>query len=104
RNMYDVGGVYTLSPQPKSLIARNSIHHLEKAPYAHIPEHYQYIYYDEGSSFIKSENNWTEKDKFFSNSPGPGNEWINNGPQVDQAIKEAAGLEEGFQYLKDWLK
>ncbi len=104
KNMYDVGGIYTLSAQPKSLVARNSIHHLEKAPYAHIPEHYQYIYYDEGSSFIKAENNWTEKDKFFSNSPGPGNEWINNGPDVDETIKNEAGLEAGFEYLKEWLK
>ena len=104
RMMYDVGGIYTLSAQPKSLVARNSIHHLEKAPYAHIPEHYQYIYYDEGSSFIKSENNWTEKDKFFSNSPGPGNEWINNGPQVSDEIRNAAGLEAGYQYLKEWVK
>lgn len=104
KNMYDVGGIYTLSAQPKSLVAENSIHHLEKAPYAHIPEHYQYIYYDEGSSFIKAENNWTEKDKFFSNSPGPGNEWINNGPQVAEEIKEKAGLEPGFGYLKEWIK
>jgi hypothetical protein len=98
--MYDVGGIYTLSAQPKSLVSGNSIHHLEKAPYAHIPEHYQYVYYDEGSSFIKAENNWTEADKFFSNSPGPGNEWINNGPDVSEEIKNAAGLEADFQYLK----
>ncbi len=104
RNMYDVGGVYTLSAQPRSRVAGNSIHHLEKAPYAHIPEHYQYIYYDEGSSFIKAENNWTEKDKFFENSPGPGNEWINNGPQVDEQIKLRAGLEADYQYLKEWLQ
>ncbi|MEQ8473502.1 MAG: right-handed parallel beta-helix repeat-containing protein [Marinoscillum sp.] len=104
KQMYDVGGVYTLSAQPKSLVEGNSIHHLEKAPYAHIPEHYQYIYYDEGSSFIKSKDNWTEADKFFSNSPGPGNEWINNGPAVDEKIKNQAGLEPAYQYLKDWLK
>ena len=46
--MYDVGGVYTLAAQPNSEISNNSIHHLLKAPYAHIPNHYQYIYYDEG--------------------------------------------------------
>lgn len=97
--MYDVGGVYTLSAQPNTEISANSIHHLLKAPYAHIPEHYQYIYYDEGSSFIRSVNNWTEKDKFFSNSPGPGNEWVNNGPQVADSIKNAAGLEPAFRHL-----
>ncbi len=102
KQMYDVGGIYTLSPQPKSLIEGNSIHHLEKAAYAHIPEHYQYIYHDEGSSFFRVRNNWTEKDKFFQNSPGPGNEWENNGPEVDESIKNAAGIEPEFEYLKDW--
>lgn len=102
--MYDVGGVYTLSAQPNSEVSENSIHHLMKAPYAHIPEHYQYIYYDEGSSFIRSVNNWTEKDKFFSNTPGPGNEWINNGPQVADSIKNAAGLLPEYKYLLEEVK
>lgn len=91
KNMYDVGGVYMLSAQPNSEIRANSIHHLEKAPYTHDPNHYQYIYYDEGSSYIRSVDNWTEVDKFFSNTPGPGNEWINNGPQVSDSIKNEAG-------------
>ena len=99
REMYDVGGVYTLSAQPNTEIRGNRIHDLEKAPYAHDPNHYQYIYYDEGSSYIRSVDNWTEKDKFFSNSPGPGNEWINNGPQVADSIKNAAGLEPGYRDL-----
>lgn len=99
KQMYDVGGVYTLSAQPNTVISENRIHHLEKAPYAHIPEHYQYIYYDEGSSYIRAIDNWTEKDKFFSNSPGPGNEWENNGPQVSEEIKNAAGLEKPYRDL-----
>jgi len=99
KNMYDVGGIYTLSAQPSTEISNNSIHHLEKAPYAHIPGHYQYIYFDEGSSYIRAINNWTEKDKFFSNSPGPGNEWINNGPSVSEEIKNKAGLEPEFRDL-----
>ena len=97
--MYDVGGIYTLSSQPNTEIRKNSIHHLEKAPYAHIPEHYQYIYFDEGSSFIRAIDNWTEKEKFFSNTPGPGNEWINNGPQVDPEIRVNAGLQPIFKDL-----
>jgi hypothetical protein len=99
RQMYDVGGIYTLSAQPATEISRNRIEHLEKAPYAHIPDHFQYIYLDEGSSYIKVIDNWTEKDKFFSNTPGPGNEWINNGPGVSAEIKESAGLTEEFRYL-----
>jgi len=92
KNMYDVGGVYTLSAQPNTEISENRIEKLLKAPYAHIPDHYQYIYFDEGSSYIRATNNWTEADKFFSNTPGPGNEWINNGPQVADSIKNAAGI------------
>lgn len=97
--MYDVGGIYTLSAQPNTEITRNRIHHLGKAPYAHIPDHYQYIYLDEGSSYIRAVDNWTDQDKFFSNSPGPGNEWKNNGPHVADDIKNAAGLEPEFQDL-----
>jgi hypothetical protein len=99
RQMYDVGGIYTLSAQPNTEISKNAISDLEKAPYAHDPKHFQYIYFDEGSSFIRAVDNWSEKDKFFSNSPGPGNEWKNNGPQVSDTIKAQAGLEEGFRYL-----
>lgn len=97
RQMYDVGGIYMLSAQPNTEISENSIHHLEKAPYAHDPKHYQYIYFDEGSSYIRAINNWTEVDKFFSNTPGPGNEWINNGPQVADSIKVRAGIQKEFQ-------
>ncbi len=100
KNMYDVGGIYNLSVQPKMVISNNRIENLEKAPYAHIPEHYQYIYLDEKSSYVKIINNWTEKDKFFSNSPGPGNEWENNGPQVSDEIKNAAGIEKEFAHIR----
>ena len=99
KNMYDVGGIYTLSAQPNTEISSNYIHHLQTAPYAHIPEHYQYIYLDEGSSYIRVMDNRTEKEKFFSNSPGPGNEWKNNGPQVSEEIKDRAGLEPGYRDL-----
>lgn len=97
KQMYDVGGVYTLSAQPNTEISENAIYDLHDAPYAHMPHHHQYIYYDEGSSYIRAVNNWTERDKFFSNSPGPGNLWENNGPQVDPAIKERAGIQEAYK-------
>ena len=99
KQMYDVGGIYMLSAQPNTEISGNCIHHLEKAPYAHDLKHYQYIYFDEGSSYIRAVNNWTEVDKFFSNTPGPGNEWINNGPQVADSIKAQAGIQKEFQEI-----
>lgn len=104
RMLYDVGGVYTLSAQPNTEISENVIYHLRKAPYAHIPDHYQYIYFDEGSSYIRAVNNWTEADKFFSNTPGPGNEWHNNGPQVSDEIRDAGGIQPGYDYLREWLR
>ncbi|AWW31202.1 hypothetical protein DN752_14305 [Echinicola strongylocentroti] len=100
KQMYDVGGVYTLSAQPNTEISENAIYDLQEAPYAHMPHHHQYIYFDEGSSYIRAIDNWTERDKFFSNSPGPGNKWENNGPDVDMAIKEKAGLEEAYRNIK----
>lgn len=99
KNMYDVGGIYTLSAQPNTEISENYIHDLLKAPYAHDPNHYQYIYFDEGSSYIRALNNRTEVAKFFSNTPGPGNEWINNGPQMADSIRDNAGLQKNYQYL-----
>jgi hypothetical protein len=99
QQMYDVGGIYTLAAQPNTELRGNSIHDLMEAPYAHDPNHFQYIYFDENSSYIRAIDNWTEKDKFFSNSPGPGNEWTNNGPQVADSIKNNAGLEAKYKDL-----
>lgn len=101
KQMYDVGGIYTLSAQPNTEISENAIYDLIDAPYAHMPHHHQYIYYDEGSSYIRAVDNWTERDKFFENSPGPGNLWENNGPDVSEEIKEKAGLQPEFQNIKN---
>lgn len=101
--MYDVGGIYTLSAQPNSVISNNAIFDLVDAPYAHIPDHHQYIYHDEGSSYFRVFDNWTEKDKFFSNTPGPGNEWGENGPTVNEKIKKNAGLTSDYHFLYNLL-
>ncbi len=97
RNMYDVGGIYTLSAQPGTEIYNNSIHDLLKAPYAHDPNHFQFIYLDEGSSYIRIHDNWTEYEKFFTNSNGPGTKWENNGPQVSEEIRKNAGIRPEFR-------
>jgi hypothetical protein len=99
KQLYDVAGIYMLSAQPNTEISNNYIHHLEKAPYAHLKEHYQYIYLDQNSSFIRVINNWTEEAKFNANANGPGTQWINNGPHVNEEIKEKAGLQPEFKYL-----
>ncbi|MFV0366386.1 MAG: right-handed parallel beta-helix repeat-containing protein [Mangrovibacterium sp.] len=99
KNMYDVSGIYTLGMQPNTELRGNRIEDLQKAPYAHDPEHYQYLYLDENSSYIRVIDNWTEKDKYLSNCPGPGNHWENNGPEVSDSIKTNAGLQERFKNL-----
>jgi hypothetical protein len=104
KNMYDVAGIYTLGAQSGSEIYNNSIHHLAQAPYTHDLVHWQYIYLDEGSAGILIHDNWTEKDKFFANTNGPGTRWMNNGPQVADSIKNAAGLEDGFKDLLQVVK
>ncbi|WP_071146847.1 right-handed parallel beta-helix repeat-containing protein [Bacteroides ihuae] len=100
KHMYDVAGIYTLGSQPKSFVTENCVHSIYKPGYAHDPNHWFYLYTDEGSSFIAVKNNWTEGEKFLKNANGPGNEWENNGPMVNDSIKNRAGLEPEFIYLK----
>ncbi|WP_316739492.1 L-rhamnose mutarotase [Pedobacter aquatilis] len=99
KHMYDVAGIYTLSAQPESFITENVIDSIYKAPYAHLPEHWFYLYTDEGSSHFTIKNNWTPTEKYLQNANGPNNLWENNGPKVPLEIKQNAGLEKQFQYL-----
>ena len=101
KHMYDVGGLYTLSAQPGSVISDNCVHTILKAPYAHDPNHCFYMYLDEGSAYITLKDNWCEQEKFMKNSNGPGNTWDTNGPMVADSIKNAAGLEAGFKEIKN---
>lgn len=96
---YDCSGIYTLSAQPNSVIEDNYIDSIYKSPIAHLPSHWFYIYTDEGSSFFTVKNNWTPSQKYLQNANGPGNVWINNGPEVNNHVKQNAGLETRFQYL-----
>ncbi|MCA9240775.1 MAG: right-handed parallel beta-helix repeat-containing protein, partial [Planctomycetales bacterium] len=56
--MSDTACIYTLSAQPGTVIADNYVHSITMSPYVHDPEHWFYLYLDEGSSFIKVTNNW----------------------------------------------
>jgi len=99
RHMYDVAGIYTLSSQPGSLISENYIYSIYKAPYAHIPSHWFYIYTDEGSSHFTIKNNWCPSEKFLQNANGPDNKWLNNGPKAGDSIIQNAGLFPSIGYL-----
>ncbi len=102
KHNYDCAGVYTLSAQPNTVISDNYIDSIYKAPYAHIPNHWFYLYTDEGSSYMRIQNNWTPSEKYLQNANGPNNVWENNGPQVADSVKTQAGLEKPYQFLKQW--
>jgi hypothetical protein len=93
----DTAGIYTLSAQPGTVVAENYVHDLKLSPYVFDPNHWFYLYLDEGSSFITVRDNWCPAEKFLKNANGPGNVWTNNGPQVSEKIKTAAGLEPAFR-------
>ena len=97
--MSDTDGIYALSAQAETTISENVVHSITMSPYVHDPEHWFYLYADEGSSFSTWKDNWCPEKKFLQNANGPGNVWENNGPEVDAKIKAAAGLEPAFRDL-----
>ena len=92
QHMYDCAGIYTLGNQPGTVISENVVHDIAKPSYVHDPNHWFYLYTDEGSSNITLKDNWTPEEKFLKNANGPGNIWENNGPQVNENIKHHAGI------------
>ena len=92
QHMYDCAGIYTLGNQPGTLISENVVRDIAKPSYVHDPNHWFYLYTDEGSSNITLRDNWTPSDKYLQNANGPGNVWENNGPQVSDSIKQKAGI------------
>ncbi len=102
KHMYDVAGIYTLGSQPKSYVTENCVHSIYKPGYVHDPNHWFYLYTDEGSSFITVRDNWTEGEKYLQNANGPGNVWENNGPTVDSVIRERAGVEAAYKDLLNY--
>ncbi len=91
RHMYDCAGIYTLGNQPGTVVSENVVRDIARPSYVHDPDHWFYLYTDEGSSNIIIRDNWTPSEKFLQNANGPGNIWENNGPQVNETIKRNAG-------------
>ena len=91
QHMYDCAGIYTLGNQPGTVIWENVVRDIAKPSYVHDPNHWFYLYTDEGSSNITLKDNWTPEEKYLKNANGPGNTWENNGPQVNETIKHNAG-------------
>ncbi len=91
--MCDTAGVYTLSAQPGTVVTGNVVRDVRISPWVDRPDHWFYLYTDEGSSFITVRDNWTEAEKHLQNANGPNNLWENNSPKVDDAIRRAAGIQ-----------
>ena len=99
RHNYDVAAIYTLGAQPKTVISENYIHDIYAPGYVHDPNHWFYLYTDEGSSYITVKNNWVPVEKFLQNANGPFNIWSNNNPFVNDTIKTNAGLTNSYRSL-----
>lgn len=97
----DTAGIYTLSAQPGTVISENAVSEVAISPWVHDPQHWFYYYADEGTSFTVWRDNWCPEERFLQNANGPGNVWENNGPQVDEKIRAAAGLQAEFRDLQD---
>ena len=97
KHMYDCAGIYTLGNQPGTIISENVVRDIAKPSYVHDPNHWFYLYTDEGSSNITLRDNWTPSEKFLKNANGPGNVWENNGPQVSDSIKHRAGKKNDYR-------
>lgn len=99
KKLGDLGGIYLLSAQPGTVVADNSVFDIKPGKFVPDPNHWFYLYADEGSSFEIFRDNWTPSEHFLRNANGPGNVWTNNGPQVSGKIRDAAGLEPAFRDL-----
>lgn len=85
RQLYDTGGIYTLSNQPHSTIENNIIYAPAEAPYA--TNHRAFcIYLDAATDGYTIRNNWCEvKDSFGFNNPGKKIRFEGeNSPQVNR--------------------
>ena len=68
KHMYDTAGIYTLGAQPHSFVEENVVRDIYSPGYAHDPNHWFYLYTDEGSSCIMVRNNWTPTEKYLKNA------------------------------------
>ncbi len=93
----DNSGIYTQSNQPGTVVSENAVFPITMSPWVHDADHWFYLYTDEGSSYMSVRDNWVPAEKFLENAIGPGNIWKNNGPHVDEKIKQAAGLEPAWR-------
>ena len=98
RHNYSCGGLYTLSAQTGTVIAENYVHDIYHPDYVHDTTAGYYIYLDEASSWMTIRDNWCTQAHFGQNQPGL-NRWENNGPEVSDDIRAAAGIEGNWKEI-----
>lgn len=96
----DTAGIYTLSDQPGTVVSENVVADIVMSPYVDRPQHWFYLYSDEGSSHLTVRDNWCPAERFLRNANGPGDVWERNGPMVSPAIRDRAGLEPAYRSLE----
>lgn len=82
KQLYDAGGIYTLSYQPESEITDNEIYNIGLAPYATNTRAF-YIYFDEATDGFLVQGN-----KMHSNHPIPNEKFGYNQPGPNMTIKD----------------
>lgn len=87
KQLYDAGGIYTLSNQPGSIITGNRIENLIDAPYATNNRAF-YIYFDEATDGFTVEGNQCPNADFGYNKPGPNMLIRKNGPKQNATYRE----------------
>lgn len=83
--LYDAGGIYTLSNQPGSVIEGNRIDNLIDAPYATNHRAF-YIYFDEATDGYTVSGNYCLDPEFGYNRPGPALTVGDNGPHITTSL------------------
>ncbi len=101
-HLRDCGGIYTLSPQPKSSIIGNYIEKPgdpEFCPLMWDMKSAQFdIYTDEGTDYYTVSDNWCSGN-ISKNKNGGHNTWGENSMNVSEAIKDQAGLQTEYKHL-----
>lgn len=106
--MRDGGAIYTLSSQPNSSITENRIEDVGNPMFNPIMwegmAHAQFdLYTDEGSDYFTVKDNWCERGEISKNQNGAHNTWGTNNKTVSSAIKQAAGLQPGFEAIRQMV-
>lgn len=103
--MRDGGAIYTLSSQPNSSIEGNRIENVGDPMFNPVMwdmRHSQFdLYLDEGSDYFTVRNNWCERGEISKNKNGNNNIWGKNNSSVSTIIKDVAGLELEYAYIKE---